>query len=276
MSSKNKYEHSIEYWSARRNFIVTDIGKWVGGEDVTVRGASLLNDIFDNLSYMQLHVLNVTGRVITKELSVWLENNFMTMSYPDSRIWCNQVGAICGTTGTTPSAAAVAGSISADSRIYGGSQTSLHAMNFLKKAFLENVSGKSIVEIVEALPKKQEKPAIMGFARPVDSKDERIEPHRKMTKRLGFEVGEYMQLANSIDAYVSSKYKLGINIGGYTAAFMLDQGFTGKEVYGIKGLCVHSGVMACYQDNSENPENSFLPKKCEDVKYTGVAPREVI
>lgn len=276
MSLKNdKYSQSTLYWDQRANKIETTIGKWTGGEDIIIRGNSLLNDLFDKVSYMRLHVLNVTGRLISVELGIWLENNFMVMSYPDSRIWCNHVGALCGTMGTTPSAASLAGTIAADSRVYGGSQTSKLAMTFLTKALTEHQSGVSIVDIIESLPSKQGKPAIIGFARPIDRKDERIEPHRVMSKRLGFDVGEYMQLANTIDSYANDKYGLGINIGGYTAAFMLDQGFTAEELYRVKALCVNSGVMACYVENYAYPENSLLPLKCDDIKYTGVAPRKL-
>ncbi len=273
MSLKNNYSRSTLYWDERQNKIETRIGKWTGGEDIIIRDKSLLNDLFDKISYMRLHVLNITGRLISEELGQWLENNFMVMSYPDSRIWCNHIGALCGTMGTSPSAGTIAGTLGADSRVYGGGQSSMLALQFLAKALTDSKKGISIANIVESLPKKQEKPAIIGFARPINRKDERIEPHRVMSKRLGFSEGEYMQLANKIDHYVSEKYQLGINIGGYMAAFLLDQGFNADESYRIKALCVNSGVMACYVDNFPQPENSLLPLKCSDIEYTGVQKR---
>jgi len=277
MSSQNSTfaKANTVFWDKRRAKIETSIGKWIGGEDVICHGHSLFNDLFNQISYMQMIVLNVTGRLISTQLSTWLESNFMVMSYPDARIWCNQVGALCGNTGTTPSAATVAGSLAADSRVYGGSQTSKIAMSYIMQALKQYQQGKSIEELVNAAPVKQGKPAIVGFARPVARNDERIGPHRKMSQELGFDIGEHMALANQLDDYMLKHYSMGINIGGYTSAFMADQGFSPDEVYRIKSICVASGVTACYVDNLQHRETAFLPQTCQDVEYTGPELRQV-
>ncbi|WP_111979680.1 hypothetical protein [Algibacillus agarilyticus] len=263
------------YWLQRYNKISTTIGKWIGGEEITIREHKLLGELFNNVSYMQLHALNVTGRMISPQLGKWLENNFMVMSYPDARIWCNNIGALTGDMSTSPVAGTVAGVLASDSRVYGGNHTAKLAMTFLQQALVEYKQGKSIADIVNSVAKKQGKPALMGFARPINRTDERIEPHRKMSAELGFEVGEYMQLANQLDAYVTQHYQLGINIGGYTSAFLLDQGFSADEVYALKALCVNSGVTACYVDYKAQPKDSFLPLKCADIHYQGKAPRSL-
>ena len=64
-SKTNKYA----FWDDRRGRIVTKIGKWVGGEDVQIRQYSLLHDLFMQKSYMQVLVLNATGRLISAELA---------------------------------------------------------------------------------------------------------------------------------------------------------------------------------------------------------------
>lgn len=263
------------YWDKRAKKIETYIGKWTGGEDVVIRDKSLLNDLFGKVSYMRLHVLNITGRLISEELGTWLENNFMVMSYPDSRIWCNHIGALAGTTGTSPVAGSLAGTLAADSRVYGGSQTAKLAMEFLSDALNDYKLGLSVTKIIANLPVKQGKPAIMGFVRPINRKDERIEPYKTMTKQLGFVEGEYMLLANKIDQYVVEQYQIGMNIGGYVAAFLLDQGFSAEECYRIKALCANSGVTACYTENLSQPENSLLPLKCNDIEYSGVGKRTI-
>jgi len=269
MNSKNNNAHNVDYWEERRNKITTDIGKWVGGVDVTIRGYSLFDELFDKVSYFQVLVLNVTGRLISKNLSTWLENNFIVMSYPDARIWCNKVGAICGTTHSSPTAATAAGVLCADSRIYGGSQSTLVTMKFLEKALKSKESGLTVEKIIKQLPIKQGMPAVPGFVRPVAKDDERIKPHLLMTQRLGFENGDYLKLASEISEYMDSHYSMGINIDGYSAAFLLDQDFTPEEVYKINSLRVASGVTACYSDNIQHSENSFLPLRCDDIEYIG-------
>jgi len=267
--------NNTQYWDQRKDKIITDIGKWEGGVDVTIRGYSLFNELFDQVSYFQVLVLNVTGRLISSELSRWLENNFIVMSYPDARIWCNQIGALSGTLHTSPSAATAAGSLSADSRVYGGSQSTLVAMKFIRNALVDFKAGLSVEGIINKLPIKQGMPAVPGFVRPVAKDDERIAPHKIMTKRLGFNNGEYAILADKISSSMEKKYSMGMNIDGYSSAFLLDQNFTPEQIYQINCLRVASGVTACYSDNLQHPENSFLPLHCKEIEYNGPKIREL-
>lgn len=273
MNSNKTAKYAL--WDARRGRMVTRIGKWIGGQDVHIRQYSLLHDLFMQKSYMQVLVLNATGRLVSPELARWLENNFMVMSYPDARIWCNQVGAFAGQLHSSPTAATAAGCLAADSRAYGGSLTSKLAMEFIQQAVQQINAGMSLQQLVDSVPLRHGKPAIIGFARPVSRHDERIEPHRRMTAALGFKDGPHLTLANQLSDYLLATYGMGINIGGYTAAFMSDQGFSPDDVYRIKNLCVASGVTACYVDQLNQPVHSFLALRCDDVRYQGVAARAV-
>lgn len=273
MNSNKTAKYAL--WDARRGRMVTRIGKWIGGQDVHIRQYSLLHDLFMQKSYMQVLVLNATGRLVSPELACWLENNFMVMSYPDARIWCNQVGAFAGQLHSSPTAATAAGCLAADSRAYGGSLTSKLAMEFIQQAVQQIKAGMSLQQLVDSVPLRHGKPAIIGFARPVSRHDERIEPHRRMTAALGFQDGPHLTLANQLSDYLLATYGMGINIGGYTAAFMSDQGFSADDVYRIKNLCVASGVTACYIDQLNQPAHSFLALRCDDVRYQGVAARSV-
>ncbi|MER2491866.1 hypothetical protein [Catenovulum sediminis] len=266
MKQKNKL---TEYWDSKRNKISTDIGKWIGGQEVYIRNHPLFAELFMQYSYMQIQVLNVTGKLISKELATWLENNFMCMSYPDARIWCNQIGALAGMNATSPSAAITAGVLAADSRAYGGSLTTKLAMAFIQQAVNKIAMGQPVEQLIAEAPIKHGKPAIVGYVRPVDKKDERILPHQRMTENLGFKKGPHLRLSEQLSTFLEAEYGSGINIGGYTAAFLSDQGFTPEEGYQIKALCVASGVAACFSDNVNHKKHEFLPKRCEDIRYTG-------
>lgn len=270
MNSKMK---STDEWDRRRGKIVTSIGKWTGGQDIRLRSYSLLNDLFMKKSYMQIMALNVTGRLISPALATWLENNFITMSYPDARIWCNQIGALAGTMHTSPTAAVAAGCLGADSRAYGGSLTSKLAMQYIMSALERIRAGASIYDLINEAPLKNGRPSIIGFARPVAKDDERITPHRQMSASLGFTPGGHMTLAEKLSEHLTTHFGMGINIGGYTAAFMADQGFSPDELYNLKSMCVASGVMACYIDQLHQPFSSFLPLRCTDVDYQGAPAR---
>jgi len=276
MNTKTRaLEENVEYWESQRNHVTTKIGKWIGGEDVYSHGYSMMNELLGKVSYMQMIVLNVTGKLIHKNLAKWLEGNFIGMSYPDSRIWCNQIGALAGTNKTSAVAATIAGSLASDSRAYGGNQTNKIGMEFIQKTLLDYKNGKTIIDIVKQCNFKNNSPVITGYARPVKRNDERIKPHEKMTADLGFKVGEHLDLAYKLGEFLEKEYELGINIGGYTSAFLSDQSFTPNEIYQIKSLVVSSGVMACYVDFTNRTPGSFLPQHCNDIEYTGPSIREL-
>ncbi len=210
-----------------------------------------------------------------RRLGDWLEANFIGMSYPDPRIWCNFIGAMGGSTRTTVAAATVAGVLGSDSRAYGGSQTAVHGMRFIQAALRDYNRGADISDIIGRQPHRNGRPVITGFARPVDAVDERIEPMRRITLELGFETGPHLRLANEIDYYLEQRFGQGMNIGGYKSAFLSDQGYTPDEVYAIKACVVASGVTACYLETRGLAADTFLPLRCDDIDYTGAAPRSL-
>lgn len=274
MTTESNNCDDIAYWEAHRNKITTSIGKWIGGQDVSCHGYSMMNELLGKISYMQMLVLNATGKLVNENLSKWLEGNFIGLSYPDSRIWCNQIGSLAGTGRTSVVAGTLAGTLAADSRAY-GSQTNKISMEFIQHALQQIEQGKTLEEIINEAPSKNDKPVIMGYARPVSRDDERLTPHEKMTKELGFEVGEHLALAYQIDIYLSENFQLAMNIGGYGAAFLSDQGFSPEEVYRIKSLSVASGVMACFIDFENKLPSTFLPLRCSDINYNGPAIRKL-
>ena len=263
-------------WDKIRNKVYSSVGKWIGGKTVFVRDKNLFDDFFDKKSYFQLYFYSITGREMSSEFSIWLENNFMCTSYPDQRIWCNQIGSLSGGTKVSPVAGVVSGILSSDSRAY-GCQTTFRCMNFLKDLKVKKDAGFDVFEYIKSVPKKNGLPSIPGFIRPVNVQDERIPHLEKMTTRLGFEVGEYMSLANEVSSYMIAEYDSGMNIGGFTSAFFLDRGLSPQEGYQLKSMSVASGVMACFVgERTKNSENGFLPFHCSDIEYVGPAIKGIV
>ena len=269
LKGKTNQVSKTSFWDDNHNRIKTSIGKWVGGEDVICHGHSMMKELLGHISYMQMTVLNVTGRLIDRKLADWLEGNFIGVSYPDSRIWCNQIGSLAASSRTSVVAATVAGVLAADSRAYGGSQTSKIGMTFIQNALINYKNGQSLRSIIEGCRFNNDKPVITGYARPVSRTDERLAPHIAMTRKLGFKTGEHLQLAFEIDQYLEEQYGLGMNVAGYSCSFLSDQGFSPDEMYQIKSLMVASGVTACFVDNQSQCADSFLPQHCTDIEYNG-------
>lgn len=272
-SNNNPTEH--EYWESFRGKIYSSKGGRITGKDVYVHGYSIMQELVGNISYMQMIILNATGRLVEKRLADWFEAHFICLSWPDPRIWCNHIGALAGTLQNSVVAGTVAGMLSADSRIYGGSQTSIEGMRFIREALIQYKAGKSIAEILADSPTRKGRPHIMGYVRPVNGQDERIEPAERVTRDLGFEIGEHLTLAKRISDYLYEKHGEGINIGGYAYAFLADQGISGQELYYIRNTIVASGVTACYIDTRQKKAEAFLPLYCDDIEYRGVPAREV-
>jgi len=97
----------------------------------------------------------------------------------------------------------------------------------------------------------------------------------RVTTQLGFEIGKHLQLAYEINDVLMKEHGESININGYVSAFMSDHNYSAKEIYKICGMCVSSGVTACYVDTADKPHGSFFPLRCEDIEYQGKPAREV-
>ncbi|MCU4675146.1 hypothetical protein N7931_05815 [Catenovulum sp. 2E275] len=264
-----------DFWDKRNQTIHSNVGHWQGGKDVTIEGYSLIHELMGNVSYMQLHILNATGKLVDKNIADWIEVCFMGLSYPDSRIWCNQIASYSADTHSSVVAAAAASILAADSRGYGGSHARKVSMSFQKQAFNQFKSGFSFEKIIAQAKFKNGKPIIVGFARPIDREDERLKPFAQIQKALFIVEGEYLKFAKLLSKYLFTHYKLSINCGGYASAFLLDQGFSPEDGYKINSFSVISGAIACYRDQIPHSPNSFLPMKCSDIEYIGTPIRKV-
>lgn len=269
-----------EFWHSKHGKIVSVKGGWRIGEAVYNHGYSMMDDLIGNISYFQLLLLNVTGKIPEPRLALWLESSYMCMSWPDSRVWCNQIGALAGSARTKPSSACVAGVLASDSILYGPG--SLPAcMKFIASAVKDKQSGLSIRDIVDKHARwivgsdGKKKPQLPGYARPVAKGDERVLAMKRQGEKLGFLPAEHEKLSNEIANYLQEHYGEDINIGGYTVAFLVDQGISSTELYRFSVNRVSAGVQACYSEASDNPAGSFLPLCCDDIEYIGKAPRKL-
>jgi hypothetical protein len=262
-----------DLWDQARGIVRSRAGGWRPGKGVYCRGFDLLNDLAGKASYFQVVVLNATGRLPERRLADWLEASHICMSYPDSRIWCNQIGALAGAVRAPVLAATTAGALAADSRAY-GVRPLLESIPFLQRALEQTKAGASAREIVAKAPAgRNGKPHIMGFARPIANGDERIPVLESFARSLGFTVGEHLALAYEIERVMLDEHGESMNLNAYAAAFLCDQGFTADEVCAIFAMLVASGVTACYVDAAARPAETFLPLRCDDIEYQGPAPR---
>jgi hypothetical protein len=264
-----------ETWDRQRGVIRSRKGGWFAGKGAFSHGYSILEELVGEASYFQMLTLNVLGVLPERRLADWLEAVHICLSWPDPRIWCNQIGALAGTARASVVAATSAGVLAADSTMY-GSRPLLDGVAFIQQALRDHQDGLSAAEIVQReVQKHRGKVRITGYARPLASGDERIPPMEQLTTRLGFEHGPHLTLAYAIEEVLRLDYKESMNINGYVSAFLSDQGFNAEQIYRLFAMVVMSGVTACYVDTIERPAETFLPLRCDDIDYQGPPPRDV-
>ncbi|MFZ2162570.1 MAG: hypothetical protein WAW02_10165 [Sideroxyarcus sp.] len=264
-----------QFWDERRGKILSKKGGWVVGKGIFNHGYSMMDDLVGKVSYMQVLVLNATGRLPERPLADWFEAIHICLSWPDPRIWCNQIGALGGATRTSVVAAITAGVLAADSKSY-GSKPLLQGVRFIQTALHDFRRGVRAEEIVSnECAKHRGKPNITGYARPLAKGDERVIAMERVQKQLGLPSGEHLQLALQIESILLKNFNESMNINGYVSAFLSDLGYTEEEIYRIFAVVVNSGVTACYADTRDKAADSFLSLRCADIDYTGTQVRPV-
>jgi hypothetical protein len=279
MTLRDKSTHSepaqIEFLNQWRGRIISNTGGWFPGKGVFCHGYNMLDELVGEKSYFQILILNATGKMVDRPLADWVEAVYGCLSWPDPRIWCNQIGALAGTARTSVVAATAIGAMASDSTSY-GPRTRLEGVKFIQNALFQFKSGITPEEIVLAeASKTRGKPYIAGYIRPIAKGDERIDAMDRVGKKLNLLGGEHLSLAFKIEQILIEKYDERMNINGYVSAFLSDHGFTAQEMYKMFALMVASGVMACYSDTYNRPPNSFLPLRCADIEYSGAPKRKV-
>jgi citrate synthase len=266
---------NTDRWDRARGVIRSRKGGWFAGRGAFSHGYSILEELVGEASYFQVWLLNLFGVLPERRLAEWIEAAYMTLSWPDPRIWCNQIGALAGTARASVVAATTAGVLAADSTMY-GSRPLLDGVAFIQQALRDHQAGVSAAEIVQReVQKCRGKVRITGYARPLASGDERIAPMERLSARLGFERGPHLTLAYAIEDVLRREHGESMNINGYVSAFLSDQGFNSEQAYRLSAMVVMSGVAACYVDTVERPAETFLPLRCDDIDYQGPPPREL-
>jgi hypothetical protein len=264
-----KRVNDTSFWDQRRGRIFSKKGGWRIGQGILNHGYSMMDDLVGKVSYMQVVMLNATGRLPERRMADWIEAIHICLSWPDPRIWCNQIGALSGSIHASAVASVAAGLMALDSRAY-GTRPIIEGMRFIKDAVQQYNAGASVSEIIARQSKgRGGKPQIIGYARPIAKGDERIVAMERVTEALGFEIGPHMKLAYQIGEVLVSEHDESMNINGYGAAFMADHGYSEQETYQLISMLGASGITACYVNEVDSVPDSFLPLRCDDIDYEG-------
>lgn len=262
------------FWDRRRNRIRTRAGGWTIGQGISVRGYSLLDDLVGRRSFFELLCLEVLGQLPEERLARWIEGGFLCLSFPDPRIWCNQIGALAGSTRVPPTVGIAAGVMASYSSLYGPG-TTFAACEFLARARTALDEGESLDGFLGRHLRRDGRVRAPGFSRPIAQGDDRVGALARLSRELGFEDGMHVSLAWRIDEWLRGRAPDEINMLGYVVAFLLDRGIGPAAIERLYAMCVNAGVHACYTEAATEPPGGFLPLSCADVEYTGTPAREL-
>jgi hypothetical protein len=264
---------STSIWEARRGRIITRKGGWRIGQGISVAGFSLLDDLVGKHSFFELLFLEITDRLPPPAFARWIEACFMCLSFPDPRIWCNQIGALGGAMRCTPSAAVTAGTLASDSHLYGPGAAHI-ACEFIAAATQEAQAGASIADIIARRTARGGRLRAPGYSRPVASGDDRVDALRKLAEQVGLPEGDHLRTAWKLDEHLrTNRGDNSLNMLGYVTAAMLDNGIGSEDTYRIFTLIVNAGVHACYCEAADEPAGTFLPLRVDDIEYIGTPAR---
>src|SRR5690606_21089511 len=170
----------VDYLEQRRGKVISNTGGWFPGKGVFSHGYSMLEELVGKKTYFQILILNATGKLVDKPFADWVEAIYGCLSWPDPRIWCNQIGALAGTARTSVVAATAMGSLAADSRTSGVFPL-IEGGEFIHHALQQQEQGLSAQQIVEDIVARHRgKPYIVGYKRPIAKGDERLEVMEKV------------------------------------------------------------------------------------------------
>lgn len=263
MSRRNRLKDFEAIWE-------TDLGAWHPGIGVTLLGRNLFEDeTLKKSGWLGQILFSITKRDFEeKQIELFSEMWRLSTSYPDPRIWNNQVAALAGTARSTPYLG-VSGAIAvSQAEIYGG-RPFVRCMDFLvrtkKRVNDDYINLDDIIdEELKETKAEYNYSRIYGFGRPLIKGDERIIPIKKLLEN--YSPGSYLDLAFHIEEIVQKEpYNLQMNVAALFSAYAADQGLTVRQFSTLMTLCFTAGFLACYQDASEHQEGSFFPIRCESI-----------
>ncbi|PAJ73807.1 hypothetical protein CJF42_13835 [Pseudoalteromonas sp. NBT06-2] len=243
----------------------TEIGAAFLGERAVYRGKDLHHELGDK-TWFELLIFGIKARKYSlKEVKI-LNYIWLSTSYPDPRIWPNQVMALAGSVRASICLANSAAMALTEATIYG--QTAFtKGFDLFKRVNIRLKQGKLLDEILKQEIKENN--ILYGYGRPISATDERVPHFMKKVSDLGFKSGKYYKIAFDIGDYLKRNKGLEMNISALYNAICADLGFTLLEYQAFMIHCFNAGMLPCYLEARDNAEGDFFNLPVSAVKYLG-------
>ena len=250
----------------------TDLGTLVPGKGAVLRGRDLLREL-GRERWMGLYLYALTGRRLEDRALRLLEGIWvLCCSYPDPRLWNNRVAALAGSA-RAPGGLALGAALAASEGELYGAVPAAQALALLQQLRSREAAGEPLEALVRAELRRRRR--LPGYGRPLVRGDERLAPLLELARELGLDGGPFLALALRVDEVLArGRWRVRLNAAGLAAALAGDLGLTPRELHLYLLPCFTAGIVACYADaRDHHPPGSFLPLRCDRVRYTGPPPR---
>lgn len=254
------------------------ISSRVGGVIPGERAVFLDKDIHKDMDAFQMRLMGqllfgITGREFSSRDVMLIEASIFLSQYPDTRIWCNRVAGLAGSTRSTPTLAQCAAAAVGEATIY-GRKNEIRVFQFLTRTRAKLAQGQSLSECLDYQLKHHK--LFPGYGRPLANADERIKPFLDYLDRASMPVGPYVRLAFEVEREILDRgMNLRMNYGAVISAFAADMGLSAKEFAATWAIGFWNGAAPCYTQAVDNPALSLYPLAPPDITYTGPARREL-
>lgn len=250
--------------------IITKMGRSYLSERVVYRGKDLHHELKD-LSWIELYAYGITGRNYSAQQVKLLNYIWLSTSYPDKSIWPNHITALAGNFNTTPALALSAGIAACEATIFGGKPFRTGIDFFIRCRQYTERGGRLENFVSDEMLKHK---VIYGYGRPLASSDERVPHFIKFVKDLDVGKIHHFEIAIRVAKLLKKDKGLNMNAAALYAAIGADLGFNAKTFHTFMTLCFIAGMPPGYLEGSEQKEGTFLPIRCDRLKYTGVGKRD--
>lgn len=249
--------------------IKTRVGRSLIG-DYDHFGLRVFRDLAGSTSYLGLVAFSITGRRISKEDELVLDDLAVASHVPEPRVWPIKLSRL-GASYRRAMPGLLCGSVALDCDLVGG-RVAKDAADLLvdlqAQAATQPVDDAALAAFIE--PRKR----LIGFGVPLRDVDERVVAFRRCLRERGRDQGRHWVLGERLWRVVKEQRGVEVNIIGATAAICLDLGFRPDEIAPLAAVLLQPTLLAnAVAGAVESPELlARLPD--ESVRYVGPQPRE--
>ncbi len=240
------------------------------GDDYEAFGLRVYRDLSGSTSFLGLVAFAITGRKVSREDEVVLDEIAVCYHVTEPRVWPMKLARTMASMGRAIPGV-ISASISIDSDLIGARLASLAA-----QALLEFDAEVSAAASPEASAKEfvAARKRITGFGVPFRPFDERVVALRRAMERRGRTTGHFWRRGELLWQTARSERKLEVNIVGAAVAALLDLGFTADDVAPLTTVFFEPTFIANAVEGAQQRSSELLSLPPGATRYVGPAARE--